>query len=268
MLNLFDAASLFVIYLFSGLLGQVVVLLSDVVITALEFGANQMQVQNEIFFEHVMELFSAQTVETVLISNLIVVLLYWLAFCRRRETLRDYAGFRTPHMFSVIGALFAGVSLYVLVIGVIQLLALPNDMMEAYNGEMEQFFGGSILPLLITSLIVAPLVEEIVFRGALLRALQKGMNTLLAVLVSSALFAVVHTGPIQMTYAFVLGLLLCLVRVKSGSLWGAVCLHIAFNAANFLPCSDVLAGHMPLVLVVFVCAFMLACVKNKKAGSH
>ena len=177
------------------------------------------------------------------------------------------AGFSAPNFFSVIGAPFAGVTLYALVLRVIELLSLPNDLMEAYNGEMEQLFDGSLVLVLVTALIVAPLVEEIVFRGALLRALQKGMNTPMAVLISSVLFAAVHTGAIQMTYAFILGLILCIVRLNSRSLWGSVLMHISFNAANFLPVYDVFFCRVPLAIAVFVCAFLLACVRNKKAGS-
>ncbi len=267
MLNLFDAASFFVIYLFSDLLGQALVFLTDVIVTALQFGANQMQVQSEIFFEHVTELFSTQVIETVLVSNLVVVLFYWLALCHRKETLRDYAGFSAPNILSLVGAFVAGTALFSLVVFAIERLNLPSDLMEAYNGEMEQLFAGSFALVIVTSLVIAPLVEEIVFRGVLLRALQKGMNTVLAVLISSVLFAVVHSGPIQMAYAFVLGLLLCLVRLKSGSLWGSVCMHIAFNAANFLPFTGMFTEHVSVLVSVSVCAFLLSCFKSQKAES-
>lgn len=267
LLDLFDAASLFVIYLFSGLLGQVLVLFSDFVATAVEFRNNQMQIQNEIFMERVFELFSGQTIQTILVSNLVVVVLYWLAFCRRKETLRHYAGFYAPKIRGVFCAVLSGLLLHLLVILCINLVDLPQAMMEQYNGGMEQMFEGSLSLVLLTSLVIAPLVEEIVFRGALLCALQKSLNGWLAVLISSVLFALVHMNPVQMIYAFVLGVILCVLRLKSGSLWGCVAMHIAFNAANYLPIAERVAVTpitLALGILAFFCVFAYSCTKSKR----
>lgn len=266
LLNLFDAASLFIIYLFSGLLGQVLVLLSDIVLTAFEFQSSQMQIQNDIFMERVFELFAGQTVQTLLVSNLVVVVLYWLAFCRRKETLRHYAGLYAPKMGAMLCAFASGLLLHFLVIVCINLIELPQTLMEQYDSGMEQMFEGSLALVLLTSLVIAPLVEEIVFRGALLKALQKSLNLPIAVLTSSALFALVHINPVQMGYAFVLGLILCILRLKSGSLWGCVAMHIAFNAANYLPAEKIVTSPLTLALgiVAFFCFYLLSCIKSKK----
>jgi len=51
-------------------------------------------------------------------------------------------------------------------------------------------------------------------------------------------------------------------------LWGSVCMHIAFNAANFSPVTDAFVDKVSLMVAVFVCTFMLACVGSKKAESY
>ena len=72
------------------------------------------------------------------------------------------------------------------------------------------------------------------FRGVLLKMFGGACGIILASIITSVLFAIVHTEPVQMLYAFVLGLILCIVRVSSTSLWSAVALHLAFNITGAL----------------------------------
>ena len=142
-------------------------------------------------------------------------------------------------------------------------IAISDDNMSdfAFSGETTSF-----VVVLITVAVVAPFVEELVFRGALLRALQNALNTPLAVVISSLLFALAHVGPIQMTYAFLIGLILCLVRLMSGSLWCTVAMHVAFNAANYLPFEEALYGRtvfLAVFVVLFAASCTLACVRKK-----
>ncbi len=80
--------------------------------------------------------------------------------------------------------------------------------------------------------IVAPLLEEMVFRGFLLSALSRRMGPTGAVVLSAALFGLLHTAdhPFYGGPIFVLGLLLGWLYLRTGRLWVAVGCHGTFNA--------------------------------------
>jgi uncharacterized protein len=84
------------------------------------------------------------------------------------------------------------------------------------------------LALTLLVVVLAPLAEEVVFRGALYRFL-KGKVTRPVVL-SAVIFALVHFHPAGLPGLIVLGVVLCLVYEKTGSIRAPICLHALFNA--------------------------------------
>lgn len=105
------------------------------------------------------------------------------------------------------------------------------DIMAVYNGYMEEA-GIADLSLISTAatVIMAPLVEEIIFRGLSFQYLERaGAGFWPANIIQAALFAFVHLQLIQGSYAFVLGLILgCLMR-RYRTLAAPVLFHCFFN---------------------------------------
>lgn len=95
--------------------------------------------------------------------------------------------------------------------------------------------------LLIASAIVviavAPLAEELFFRGFFYRALRNRLNTTSAVGVVAVLFGAIHyTGPdtlVLLPMLALLGALFCLLYERTASLWPAVGLHVINNGVAF-----------------------------------
>jgi membrane protease YdiL (CAAX protease family) len=79
--------------------------------------------------------------------------------------------------------------------------------------------------------------EELVFRGALLGLLGRWSGPWLAVVLSSALFAAVHVAAsitwTRLLGVFLFGLLLALLRLRTGSLWPAIASHWSFHFLSF-----------------------------------
>ena len=69
----------------------------------------------------------------------------------------------------------------------------------------EGMVSGSLIIMLISIVIIAPIVEEIIFRGLILSRLNKVMNTTVALIVSSLIFAILHGHILWVTYAFCVG---------------------------------------------------------------
>ncbi len=94
-----------------------------------------------------------------------------------------------------------------------------------------------VLMLLFSAVVVAPLLEEVIFRGLIqtaLRSVNQSRNRWLVVIISAALFALFHGGvPWQVRLSlFVLGIILGWLYERYGSLLPSLIVHAGFNAAN------------------------------------
>lgn len=88
--------------------------------------------------------------------------------------------------------------------------------------------------LIIFAVIVAPLVEEIIFRGCIYRFL-KGKTTLVAAQVISGLFfAMVHVNLMSFVPLIVVGYLLAVVYEKSGNILVPILFHAFFNGFSLI----------------------------------
>ena len=84
--------------------------------------------------------------------------------------------------------------------------------------------------LLAGGVIVAPVVEEVFFRGFVFAGLRQRYDWKKAALISSALFAVIHVTPTAMIPVFILGLIFAYLYHRSDSIWPAILMHISTNA--------------------------------------
>ena len=82
--------------------------------------------------------------------------------------------------------------------------------------------------------LVAPLLEELIFRGVILDGLLRRYSPLTSILVSSVIFGLAHLNPWQFVTAFVLGCFMGWVYLRSGSLAGCVLIHMSANFSGYL----------------------------------
>lgn len=97
---------------------------------------------------------------------------------------------------------------------------------------------------LVTVAVLAPLFEELVFRGILLESLRVRYGTVAALTASSLLFGLVHLHPTVAVNAIFMGLILGFVYIATGSLWASVALHALNNTLSYILLS---AGHGDLL---------------------
>lgn len=80
----------------------------------------------------------------------------------------------------------------------------------------------------ISLAVIPPIVEELVFRGAILHGLRR-FGDGFAILGSAFLFGMFHGNFIQIPFAFLCGLVLAFVVVKTGNLWVSIVIHFINN---------------------------------------
>ena len=83
-----------------------------------------------------------------------------------------------------------------------------------------------------TAILIAPLYEEILFRGILLPKIIQKTGLTNALIITSLLFAALHFHLPALLPLFALSSLLSLVYWWSGSLWNCIAIHMIFNAGS------------------------------------
>jgi membrane protease YdiL (CAAX protease family) len=84
--------------------------------------------------------------------------------------------------------------------------------------------------LLVGGAVVAPIAEEIFFRGFVFAGLRQHYGWQKAALISSAVFAVIHLTPTTIVPVFILGYIFAYLYHRSNSVWLAISMHILTNA--------------------------------------
>jgi membrane protease YdiL (CAAX protease family) len=171
-----------------------------------------------------------QLIPTSLIAGGICFLFY------RRDEKRRKAGFLgrgagfvwDPPViwFSVVVLAVAGSQLLNDLINVLDLYKLFPSYAELTNETMA---GQPVWLLILTVGVLAPIAEELVFRGLIFHRMKDWMNPVLAIILSSVIFGLYHGNMIQFIYATLLGMILAVVYHRTGTLWIAILAHISAN---------------------------------------
>jgi len=172
----------------------------------------------------------------VLVGELALLLPVWLFGVRKYGLHWGTVGFRPfdVRRATGLGCLFLLVSFAFNFIWAMLMLVLTGLDVQP---DVLPYFGGGAgdLPLaLLTVSLAAPVAEEAFFRGYLFAGLREHTSLRGAILVSAALFALVHVLPISMPPLFVLGVLFALLYQQTGSIWPAVILHSSMNTLAVL----------------------------------
>ncbi|WP_315114535.1 CPBP family intramembrane glutamic endopeptidase [Clostridium intestinale] len=112
---------------------------------------------------------------------------------------------------------------------IMNILPMPQFIEDIFN--MLQIDDIQAWGFLLSSIFIAPIVEEVVCRGIIFNGLRKRYSDLWAILISSFLFGFIHLNLQQGINAFIIGVLFSWVYVKTNSLYLCMALH-AFN--NFI----------------------------------
>ena len=112
---------------------------------------------------------------------------------------------------------------------------IDDDELSAPARELFGGMGGIQLAVLgLMVVVVAPIVEEVFFRGAVLHALRRCWSVAAAVAVSSVVFGATHFQPLQLPALALAGAVFAVAVVRTGRLGAAIAVHAGFNATTFV----------------------------------
>ena len=138
-------------------------------------------------------------------------------------------------------------------------LVMPKFMLESYTDTQQIIEGGGFLIQFLTAGIVAPIVEELIFRGLVYRRTKKMTGTIAAAILSAALFGVFHGNWVQAPYAFIIGIVAVFVYEKFKSIVAPIMLHMSANILSVDSLNiDTLSYVSSLIIFIFITGVLAA----------
>ncbi len=176
------------------------------------------------------------TVAATFISLIFSVSAYWIIW-GRKKTAEDKQFFRKKGLrirtFSMI--VIGSCGLYYLSILIVGLIMVFNpEVMENYNEMMELALGGSEILAIFTAVILAPINEECIMRGLVLKNLQKYFSAPAVIVLQAIMFGIFHANWVQGIYAIPIGAALGYVAVKCKSVLPCIFMHLFYNSLSFV----------------------------------
>lgn len=174
--------------------------------------------------------FELDMIPNILLSEAMLIVPTFFMLLFSKDKVKDVLSIRKMKwstFFGVIGFTMAASPLITLV-NLVSQLFVENTV----AASSEQFL--SLHPLLLVFFVgvLAPVCEEVVFRGAIFGGMKKEGNVFKAVLASGLLFGLLHMNINQASYAFVIGILLGFLVEATGSIFSSIMFHVLINASN------------------------------------
>lgn len=157
----------------------------------------------------------------------------------------------------------------------------------SYKYLIETFTGSSSALFIITTFTLAPVAEELVFRGFIMGYLLKAVNTSFAshasdtsdtnsetnkkwgpgvgaaIIIQALLFGIYHGNIIQFIYASIFGIILGLLTIRSKSLLPGIFLHMIINASLYIMPERLFAKVYITMPVFFISLFLIPFLVRK-----
>lgn len=186
------------------------------------------------------------TLVQYLIYILVFGIWYYKAFCKdgasgngaRLSDFKSWGAYVKYKLLKVktLWLIIGGFAAQLFVDGILTLVE-PHfkSTFDSYGKMVESITGvGSSWVLLLAVIVVAPIGEELLFRGLIQGYGHKNFAPVLAITLQGLIFGLYHGNIIQGIYAFFMGVVLGFVTHRLGSLIPAMVLHISVNGSLLL----------------------------------
>lgn len=171
----------------------------------------------------------ANTMTYTMISGLLTTAIVIAVYRLRRKPMAEALWLRGVDGPTLLTGAALAPTLYLIVSEALALL--PEAWLESYNEASAGIDSGTLTGVLAVA-VVAPVVEELIFRGLMLNRLSRVMPGWLAAVLSSAAFGLCHGHPVWFAYAFVLGAFFAFLDLRAQSILPSILGHVAFNAIS------------------------------------
>lgn len=186
---------------------------------------------------------------------------------KKRENIQYEKGQPGLYGFIIIVAGFA-------CLGGNQLLTLSrlDEIFPGFEKISEALYGGNIVMEVLAAVILAPIVEELLFRGLVFKRLHNYVGKIPAMILSSLFFGIYHGNIVQGVYAFVIGMLFVFIYDRYKTLIAPILAHIFANLISVLSVETGLFNvlyknklnfYLSTVIEVVICIMLIVAISKK-----
>lgn len=164
---------------------------------------------------------------------LVLLFMFVMVRSRSKQPFGQAIHWKWPGMLAP-AFLLGGVILALAIEGLARFLPIPKSLpMDTYFRDAT-----SAYTMAVFGITLAPVLEELFFRGMLYPVLRRGFGLILAVLLTAAAFAAIHGAQLGYAWApvlsiFIVGLVFTIVRVRTNSVAASFLMHCGYNFALF-----------------------------------
>lgn len=157
----------------------------------------------------------------------------WKKFKWESFALKRYGILKTVILLLKGFVFYIGITILITIVILYFNVKIPGYQVQS---SIFKYFENDTYSIVITGLlvvIIGPFLEELFFRGFILRTISDRAGIVWGSIISAALFAILHMPWQSIIPIFILGLIINSLVIKSKSLWPALGFHVLNNAIAF-----------------------------------
>lgn len=210
---------------------------------------------------------NAGTSEAAVVITMLLGFAYMTLYLWRAKYLADDGTcYSVPVTSTLCWSLLAGLTGIFLLDGLMsQLTFLPDLMKDTFSTLQDSWPGIACVAVL------GPVLEELLFRGAITKVLLRKYTPTRAIVISGLIFGIFHLNPAQVVVGCLMGFLLAWLYYRTGSLLPGILIHILNNSLSVWSSAtfsetDTTAGLIgqPLYLILLAASLALFLLALKK----
>jgi len=163
------------------------------------------------------------------VITFVPVILFYYFDKKKGRVAKDSNAKPLDFLMAALGG--AGIAIVLnVIIGISGLAGLDTSFMEVSEAISSPPFP----VILLCAGVIAPIIEELIFRGLVFNRIKYNYNAVAAIIISAVVFGIYHGNLTQGVYATLLGICLAYVYNKTENLLVPICIHISANViVNF-----------------------------------
>lgn len=217
-------------FLISNVISFAFIMITAIIMN-MDMITGQKTVDMVTFQEELTSILYKNSMTLTAVAAAITIPIVWLLF--RNDRKKEYIEYEKINVLSygliVLAALTA-------CIGANQLLTIIrlDEIFPEYKQFEQAIYGGGIIMQVLAAVILAPIIEELLFRGLVFKRSYGYVGKIPAMLISSLFFGIYHGNVVQGVYAFILGMLFVFIYDKYNTIWAPILAHVIANLTSIL----------------------------------
>lgn len=181
----------------------------------------------------IINMFLEYTPQIIILSGVLTLFIFWLFYKIKNRKLVEVVRMKKISFLQGFIAVIFGCSLLFLNSYIAEFVSfLFPSSFASYEISTEAMFSAGPIVLFFAVAIMAPIIEEIMFRGLIFNQFLGKMKMKWIIVLQGLMFGAFHMNIIQGSYASLMGMIMGLTLLYSRSLWIPILIHFGNNALS------------------------------------